>query len=67
MLWMQRHFYQLKKVNTMKYLKLFTVTMVLVGMAGCITFGSGKSGPQGPQGPQGESGTKETIIVVPEK
>jgi|CXWL01.1.fsa_nt_gi hypothetical protein len=48
----------------MKYLKLFTVTMMLVGMAGCITFGSGKSGPQGPQG---EPGTKDTIIVVPEK
>jgi len=51
----------------MKYLKLFTVTMMLVGMAGCITFGSGKSGPQGPQGPQGEPGTKDTIIVVPVK
>lgn len=38
--------------------------MILVRMAGCLSFGSGKTGPQGPQG---ESGTKETIIIVPEK
>lgn len=50
----------------MKNLKLFIVTMILVGMAGCLSIGSG-SGKTGPQGPQGEPGTKETIIIVPEK
>lgn len=48
----------------MKNLKLVIAIMILAGMAGCISIGSGKPGPQGPQG---ESGTKETIIIVPEK
>lgn len=48
----------------MKNLKLFIVTMMLVGMTGCLSFGSGKTGPQGPQG---EPGDKETIIIVPER
>ena len=50
----------------MKSLKLFIAAIILAGIAGCISFGSGKTGPQGPEGPQGESGTKETIIITPE-
>lgn len=50
----------------MKNLKLFAVTMMLAGMTGCLSFGSG-SGKTGPQGPQGEPGTRETIIITPEK
>lgn len=46
----------------MQKFRLLTAIIVLIGISGCITFGSGKSGPQGPQG---EPGAKETIIVVP--
>lgn len=56
-------FISTEKENSMKKLKLFTVTLVLAGMTGCISFGSSKAGPQGPQG---EPGAKETIIIVPE-
>ena len=47
----------------MQNLKLFTITLVLAGMTGCLSFGSSTPGPQGPQG---EPGAKETIIIVPE-
>ncbi|WP_172592341.1 hypothetical protein [Nitrosomonas supralitoralis] len=49
----------------MQKFRLLSAIIVLIGISGCITFGSGKSGPEGPQGPQGEPGAKETIIVVP--
>lgn len=48
----------------MKKIKLFTVTLVLAGMAGCLSFSSSKPGPQGPQG---EPGANETTIIVPER
>jgi hypothetical protein len=54
----------LKKENPMKALKLFIVTLIVAGLTGCLSFGSGKSGPPGPQG---EPGSKETIIIVPDK
>jgi hypothetical protein len=63
-LWIWWSLYQLKKENPMKNIKLFIVTMMLAGMTGCLSFGSGKTGPQGPQG---EPGDKETIIIVPER
>ena len=53
----------------MKNLKLFAVTMMLAGMTGCLSFGSGsgKTGPQGPQGEPGDQGnnyyhTRETEL-----
>ncbi|MBK6957721.1 MAG: hypothetical protein U1D41_06700 [Nitrosomonas sp.] len=52
----------------MKTLKLFTVVaMIIVGISGCLSFGSGTPGPQGPQGSQGPAGANEKIIVVPER
>jgi len=60
-------FYQRKKGNTMKNLKLFAVAIALAALTGCISIGSKEPGPQGPPGPKGESGGTEKVIVVPEK
>jgi len=54
----------LKKENPMRALKLLIVTLILAGLTGCLSFGSGKSGPPAPQG---GPGSKETIIIVPDK
>ena len=49
----------------MKKLKLFTVIVMLAGVAGCLSIDTSKSGPPGPKGDPGTS--SEKVIVVPDK
>jgi hypothetical protein len=55
----------LKRIIDMKKLKLFTVIVMLAGVAGCLSIDTSKSGPPGPKGDPGTS--SEKVIVVPDK
>jgi hypothetical protein len=57
--------YLLKRIIEMKKLKLFTVIVMLAGVAGCLSIATSKSGPPGPKGDPGTS--TEKVIVVPDK
>jgi hypothetical protein len=57
--------YLSKRIIEMKKLKLFTVIVMLAGVAGCLSIDTSKSGPPGPKGDPGTS--SEKVIVVPDK